>query len=203
MIHFERSTDYELIRRIMTHPKVWPKISDDSSPAPEDFYPIESDMVWYVTVRDVHPDGIPAELLGLWMFVPHNGVCWEVHTCLLPEAWGERAHRAARMLAGWVWENTPCRRVITNVPADNRVAFHFALDAGMEVYGTNEASFLKKGRLLDQICLGITRPRDMPLVESFHSPSKSEEWMKCLGAQDAIKEEVLHLSGTRSETDGL
>ena len=50
-----------------------------------------------------------------------------------------------------------------NVPRDNRVAYHFALAAGMNVYGQNECSFLKNGKLHDQICLGISRPADMPL----------------------------------------
>lgn len=157
MIHFERSTDYALIREILTQPSIWPYISDDFSPAAADYRPIESEAIWYVLAWD------DLELLGLWMFHPHNGVCWEVHTALLPDAWGERARRAAVAMAEWIWEHTPCRRIITNVPEDNRLAFRFAIAAGMEVYGKNEASFQKDGKLIDQICLGISRPREMPL----------------------------------------
>jgi hypothetical protein len=44
------------------------------------------------------------------------------------------------------------------VPAHNRLALAFAEAAGMKVYGRNHASFLKNGELLDQICLGLSKP---------------------------------------------
>lgn len=166
MIHFERSFDYDLVRQILTHPKIWPYISDDSSPAAEDYYPIESEQVWYVVVRDIYPDTGPEEILGLWMFVPQNGVCWEVHTCLLPCAWGERGQTAARLLPGWIWENTDCRRIVTNVPTPNRLALHFAIRVGMKVYGVNEGSYLKNGALCDQVCLGISKPNQSAALEA-------------------------------------
>lgn len=153
MITFERSFDYDgVIRRIMTHPKVYSQITDDFSPACEDFQPIEHEALWYVIVRD------GSELLGLWMFHPQNTICWEVHTALLPSAWGARALQAALELPEWIWEHTPCRRIVTNVPALNRVAYHFALAAQMVEYGRNERSILKHGILQDQICLGISKP---------------------------------------------
>jgi hypothetical protein len=83
------------------------------------------------------------------MLVPANSICWEIHTCLLPHAWGERAPRCAGDAALGLDEHA-WRRIITNVPADNRLAFHFALEAGMTVYGKNEDSFLKGGKLLDR-----------------------------------------------------
>jgi hypothetical protein len=70
----------------------------------------------------------------------------------------------------WIWAHTPCRRIVTNVPEDNRLAYQFALAGGMEVYGRNEASVLKRGRLVDQICLGISRPRELPLFEASEVP---------------------------------
>lgn len=155
-IRFERSFDYELIRRILTHPKLYPHLSDDFSPPPEEYRPQEHPAIWYVIVRDEDDTG--ENLLGLWMFVPTNGCCWEVHTALLPCAWGERGQIASLMLPGWIWEHTDCRRIITNVPATNRLALHFALKAGMKIFGTNQASFLKNGVLYNQTMLGISRP---------------------------------------------
>lgn len=152
MITFERSFNYGLIRAILTHKAIWPHISDDSSPAADDYRPIESEAFWYVLVRDCD------EVLGLFLFAPQNGVCWEVHTALLPHAWGDRAMQAALELPEWIWENTPCRRIVTNVPEYNKLALNFALDAGMRPYGRNEKSWLKGGRLWDQVCLGISAP---------------------------------------------
>jgi RimJ/RimL family protein N-acetyltransferase len=155
MIHFERSFDYELIRQILTHPKIYDHISDDGSPAREEYQPIEHEAIWYVIVRDVREEG--EDLLGLWMFTPQNAVCWEVHTALLPCAWGPAGQRAARLLPEWIWANTPCRRIVTNVPETNRLALHFAAKAGMKVYGVNRQSWMKDGVLCDQICLGLSK----------------------------------------------
>jgi RimJ/RimL family protein N-acetyltransferase len=168
-IFIERSFDYVLIKAIMSHPGVYRNLVDDFSPAAADFRPIESDLIWYLVAWDGN------QLLGLWMLVPQNGICCEIHTVLLPHAWGDRARRAANEALAWIWTNTPCRRIITNVPAENRLAYHFALAAGLEVYGTNEASFLRNGRLQDQICLGISRPRELPLFEAGQETTIPDE----------------------------
>jgi RimJ/RimL family protein N-acetyltransferase len=164
MIHIERSADYALIRGIMAHPGVYSHLTDDFSPAIADFVPLQSDGLWYLVVWDGN------ELLGLWMLVPQNAVCWEIHTVLLPNAWGDRAHRAAQAVLEWIWTHTPCRRIVTNVPAENRLAYHFALSAGLEQYGVNDRSFLKHGRLQNQICLGISRPLSLPLFKDTETP---------------------------------
>jgi RimJ/RimL family protein N-acetyltransferase len=134
----------------MTDPAVWPWIGDDFSPAREDFRPIEHPGIWYVIVRD------QAELLGLWMFVPQNAVCWEVHTCLLPSHGVKRGRQAAREMARWIWQNTPCRRIVTNVPRFNRAALLFARAAGMQEFGVNPRSYQKGGELHDQVLLGLS-----------------------------------------------
>jgi RimJ/RimL family protein N-acetyltransferase len=155
MIEFERSFDYELIRRIMTYSQsIYDRISDDYSPPREQFRPHESDAIWYVIVRDGR------EVLGMWMFAPQNAVTWEVHTVLLPCAWGARGMQAALELPDWIWEHTTCRRIVTSVPSNNRLALKFAITAQMRVYGINEASYLKNGALLDQVCLGISAPAE-------------------------------------------
>ncbi|MGH9663953.1 MAG: hypothetical protein ACRD9L_05990 [Bryobacteraceae bacterium] len=152
MLRFERTWDYSLVREVVTHPKVWPWVTDDFSPAAGDYLPVEHPGVWYMLAWD---DG---ELLGLWAFTPENGVCWEVHTCLLPGHGFRRARAAARGMRAWLWANTPCRRVVTKVPAYNRIAYKFAVDAGLEQFGLNPKSIQKNGRLHDQALLGVSKP---------------------------------------------
>jgi len=152
LITFERTHNYALVRTVMTHPRIWPHISDDGSPAASDYRAPEGEHIWYVLARDA------GELLGLWVFHPQNAVCWEVHTCVLPRAWGDVGLEAARLLPAWMWEHTPCRRIVTNIPATNRLALHFAINAGMHSFGVNSASYLKDGQLWDQVCLGISPP---------------------------------------------
>lgn len=149
----ERTQDVQLIRTIMTHPKLYPHLTDDFSPAPEDFQPVEHDSYIYLLVRDGD------DLLGLFFFHPHTVSIWEVHTCLLPGAWGERGKAAAISSREWIWENLPhCLRIITNVPTYNRLALRFAQTAGMEQFGKNPDSFVKSNKVYTLLMLGVTRP---------------------------------------------
>lgn len=148
---FERTKDYGLVRKIATNRHVYPHISDDFSPPVDEYRPPEGEAVWYVLVKDGE------ELLGMWAFTLENAICWKVHTCLLPTAWG-KAKDMAKQMAEWIWNNTPCLRIITDVPDNNRLALKLAEDAGMTVFGLNPASYMKSGVLRDQILLGMSKP---------------------------------------------
>jgi RimJ/RimL family protein N-acetyltransferase len=151
MIEIRPTEDLDLVRTIMTHPKVWPYISDDFCGEADSFEPVLSPALLYLEALDEEGPG------GVWLYHPHNAICWEVHTCCLPEWWGPRALQAARLTLRWVVEHTACRKVITYVPVCNSLAYRFALRAGMVDEGRNRASFLKRGQVLDQYVLGITR----------------------------------------------
>jgi RimJ/RimL family protein N-acetyltransferase len=144
------SEDQEFIRRTMTHPKVWPFISDDYSGAPEDFVPPLHGSFRYLTPEH------KGERVGVFFYHPHTAVLWEVHTCVLPEYWGDPATQAARAGLLWMVENTSCRKVLTHVPRTNQKARMFALRVGLKDEGVNRASFLKDGDLVDQYLMGIT-----------------------------------------------
>lgn len=150
-IHFERTSDMDIVRGIARHPRIYEGISDDFSPKVGDFNPIDHPDIWYVLAWD------DKELLGMWTLVPENHVCWEVHTCLLPSAWGPRASRAVKLAIRWAFENSKCLRLVTKVPAYNRIALRFAERAGMTEYGVNPKSFMKNGELHDQHLLGISK----------------------------------------------
>ena len=149
---FVRTTDLAIVRRIMTEPSVYRNITDDGCPPASDFRPVDDPRLWYVLVYD------GANVIGLFMFVPLNAATWEVHTCLLPVARGPLAHQAAWEVLDWLWSNAPCQRLITNVPAFNRLALRFAKEAGMQQFGFNPDSYLKGGKLHGQYLLGIDRP---------------------------------------------
>jgi hypothetical protein len=153
-IQFERTRDYDLIKSIMINPRIWPWISDDATPLPADFRPIESEAVYYILVH------AQDRLLGMWMFVPQNAICWEVHTCILPGHGFDTVRYAAHAMARWIWQNTPCQRLITSIPRYNRSAYSLAVDAGMQEWGVNEAAYLKNGRLHDLVMLGMSKPME-------------------------------------------
>lgn len=149
-MNISRCTDVALIRTTFTHPKVYRHISDDGTVDAEDFTPHLSDSMFYLAAQE-------AQFMGLFLYHPHNAVCYEVHTCLLPIAWGDKAIECARASLVWMFENTPCQRVITNVPTYNRLAARLAKEVGMKQFGLNEMSFLKNGILHDQLMFGLNK----------------------------------------------
>lgn len=168
MLLFERTHDYALLRAIATHPRVWEALADDATPSRDEWHPTEHEAYCYVLVRgpkrqieDASTTGPLGqdgdEVLGFFLLVPQNAVCWEIHTCLLPCAWGAKARDAAAGIVRWLWAHTNAQRLVTNVPASNRLALRFALRAGMTEYGRNPNSYLKRGQLEDQILLGLSR----------------------------------------------
>lgn len=142
-----RTHDMPLVRGILSHPAIWPYIHDDGVTEPN---PIDHEELYWLLVDD----GAPA---GVFLLHPHNTVTYEIHTCLLPRTWGGQSREAAQLVLRWMFENTGCRKVITNVPADNPLALRFARRAGLKDEGVNRKSFLKNGVLLDQLVLGIMK----------------------------------------------
>ncbi len=148
---FEPTQDMALVKQIITHPKLWPHLSDDFSPPPEDFEPIQAQGIVYLLVLDGE------QVLGCFILHPHSAIIWEVHTCLLPEAWG-RSEEATKGGTEWVWSNLNCIRLITNVPTINKLALRLAKHSGMQEFGCNPDSFAKGGKVYSMSMLGVSRP---------------------------------------------
>lgn len=151
MVTISRCYDVALIKSTITHPKLYQHLSDDGCPDAQDFTVQLADSLFYMVAHDGD------KYLGLFLLHPHNFICYEVHTCLLPEAWGEMAIECGKAIVRWMFENTPCQRVITNVPKYNRLALRLARNVGMSEFGVNTKSFLKNGSLHDQVMLGISK----------------------------------------------
>lgn len=153
-ITFERTEDWALVKKIVTHPKLWALNSDDLAPEPQNWEPPLNPDIWYVLARG---KGKP---IGLFVFIPETRVCWQSHISMIPEAWGHIARYACRLVFYWLWERTTCLRIIGSIPASNHLAVLFAIQCGMEKYGVNPRSFLRNGVLEDQVLVGINRPDD-------------------------------------------
>lgn len=150
-IRLSRTDDWDFIRTVATHPQLWDHLSDDFSGPREAWKPKEDEALVYLKVTDDH------QCLGFFLLVQYSLVLWEVHTALLPAARGHRAREAAEALIAYDFTETPCRRLITSVPAYNRLAFHFAQRAGLTEYGRNPRAYQKRGELFDLILLGLSK----------------------------------------------
>ena len=152
VVELEETRDMELIRSVVTDPRVYPHVTDDYSPCAMDWRPIDNPRTIYLAVK------VKGETLGLLVLIKQNSICWKLHVCMLPKGYGKIAIEAMRKTYAWVWQNTPCRRIIGEVPKHNRRAFWFALRAGMRIFAVNPGSWLWKGAVEDLILFGISRP---------------------------------------------
>jgi hypothetical protein len=148
---FERSTDYALLTSMLRNPSLFPFLGDDFSPPIAEACVVEFPGLWYILARD---EGVP---FGFWMCEPRSPILFEFHTVMPLDARALAAMKALLGPDGWLWANTECRRAVTYVAATNRIAFRFAIRAGLTIYGTNPMSYLLHGTLTDQILFGISK----------------------------------------------
>lgn len=142
-----RTHDMDLVKSIMLHDSIWQKIHDDGCIGAE---PQDMETIYWLIVYD------NGKASGMYLVYPLNAACYEMHTCLLPEIWGQKANKAAQLLANYLFGVIGVKKVITNVPKSNKIALKYALRNGMTIEGVNRESFLKNGALEDQTMLGMT-----------------------------------------------
>lgn len=155
---FAFTRDFATIRAVLTHPTQHRMASDDATHLAT-WSPSENEWVWYIEAREGD------ELLGIFTVAPQNCVCYEIHAALLPCAWGARTRTALRGAIEFLWSTTSnmnmgagIPRIVATIPAYNKLAIKLARDVGMRAFGRNPASFLRGGKLHDQVLLGISRP---------------------------------------------
>jgi len=150
VIVIERTTDAEYIKSCVTHPKIWEHSTDDGGLKRDEYTPIIADAVYWLKPIENNIS------YGVFFLHPHNFICFEAHTCLLPDIWG-RSVECGLSGIEWMFSNTSCQRIITSVPSYNKLALRFAEKCGFKQYGVNPQSYLKNGKLHDLIMLGISR----------------------------------------------
>lgn len=148
---YHRTSNLELVDRILRQREIYEISSDDYSPDPEQFKANRDPAIWYVLAGN-------ADLLGIFALFPQNTICWEVHLAMMPWATTNEKWAAARGFLPWLWKHTPCQRVTAEVPAFNRAARMYAVHGlGLRCVGRQHGAFLKYGELHDLVLFGRSR----------------------------------------------
>lgn len=143
----KRTHDMQAVQAIMSHPRIWPHIHDDSvrEPAPAD----HEHLVWLLAVDDDKP-------VGVFLFYPLTAVSYEGHVSMLPCAWG-RSVEYAKDAIEWMFANTPCERICGATPADNILALRFNRRIGFECRGVRPRAFVRDGKPIDLVLSAVER----------------------------------------------
>jgi hypothetical protein len=148
---FYRTKDYDAVRLILTDPNIYPWAGDDSLPPVDEFQVNEHPGIWYVMVAQGDC------IVGMFVLIPENTVCWQVHVNMLCWAKTREKWQAARELIPWIRENTQCKRLTASIPEFNRRALIYGTHGlGMRYVGRQAKAFLHGGELRDLIILGMS-----------------------------------------------
>lgn len=151
MYSVSRTFDENYIHGCVTNPDVWRAVTDDGSQWPDLYFPdMNAHRNFWLEVR------YKGESLGVFLATQKGVACFEVHSALQPCAHGLSVG-AAKAAIAWMFDNTPCKRIIAWVPACNPLAGRMAIDSGLQLCGVNKNSFLKGGILYDEILFGISK----------------------------------------------
>lgn len=149
-------SDAKEVWAVMKSPDVWEHITDD---APVWMGEGELSMVvanpsLFFLVPVV--DGIR---VGVFFLHPWNYVTYELHSMVRKENRGKMVVAGLKELGRFMFDNTPCQKIVTHVPAGNFRAKALAQLMGMELIGNNRKSLLRGGVLIDQYLYGICKQR--------------------------------------------
>lgn len=141
--------DFAKVDSILRHPSIYPFISDDYSPSSE-MFTVENLLKlpdWVFLTPDDN---------SIFMYVPVNGVTWEVHSNILPES-RSKSTILAKATLDYMFNKTRCLKITTCVPEFNQKALYLCFSCGLKFEGCSRKSFMWHGTLYDQYLLGIVK----------------------------------------------
>lgn len=142
--------DRQTIEGLLKMRGIWEKVVDDFCPGQE----------WVDLTLALQAPNIVIlfeEGVGVFMFYSFSGVMWDIHVATYPEARGVRVVDAVREAGMWMFDNTPCQKVIAMIPSGNLPAEALAKRMGMRKEGHLYRAFMKHGELIDLRVYGITK----------------------------------------------
>lgn len=142
----ERTFDIATLNDIARHDDIYPHISNDNSPAKDNFTLeelVNNPYNHFLAIRHY------GEVVGFWMMLSRTPTILEAHTCILPKGRGSVATYALPLALKYIFTCTPATAIVTEVPATNPEAKKFATWAGFKTIYTAKAKWIKDGKLYD------------------------------------------------------
>lgn len=146
----EPTQDPIVIKSILTHPDIYPVISSDLAPNPEDYEPTIKGNVFLVG----RVDDVP---IALFILYPCNDVTAWCHVQVLPEYRKEYAYKFGLAAIAYAWDLLGVSKLVAQIPAIYPNVIAFAERCGFKREGVNTKSHLKDGKLVDCVYVGLER----------------------------------------------
>lgn len=146
-----RSKDYKLINEILNDPELFETIAEDCEVKCGELETVESDNVYYLL--PMTPDG-PA---GVFIVHPDSGASYKIHANILKKYRKEYSETACNDVVQWLWKNTGINKLNCDIPVIYPNVIHRAKASGFVEEGIRTHSYLKNGKVLDVMLLGLQR----------------------------------------------
>lgn len=140
--------DYEEAARILLNESILPFVMDDGIVDHETMLKrcLRMDAVYFLMPD---PD-------SLFLYVPVNCITWQIHANVLPESRGNGARLFSDTLA-YMFEDTPCRKIIAMVPVCNPRANRMGRKCGFIQEGLIRGSWKLNDQVFDVILDGLRK----------------------------------------------
>ena len=152
MLSLKRVTtdeEFESANSVLVNDELFDRIAEDGH-EPSDHKPYEKDCYLLIKNDEV--------VIGVWFLEPENSTTLNIHCNILKE---HRAHgkEAGKLILKWFVEDAPeqYQKLNAEIPFTYPEVYHYTKKYGFKNEGVNRLSVMKKGELVDQWRLGITR----------------------------------------------
>ena len=136
--------DKELIKSILTYPKVYPWVKDDGVVNLDNIVTNNLYYLWLVNEAQN----------GLVLLERFNSTTCSAHISVLPELWG-RARSFVKDVIAWGFENTLYYKVVCFIPENNRCSLRLVQDLGFKKEGRLKKSILQDWTFYDEIIYSL------------------------------------------------
>lgn len=152
-----RTHDMGLVKSLSTRPEIYPLITDDGSPKPEDYFPIDSACRYYLIPWLINLDHVPPTPMGIIAFYALSHVLYESHIFILPEYRHQSSLEIGNKSLAWLWKHTYAKKVISFIPITKPHVIKYVTKLGFSQEGFCPHSFSSDQKLIDQYIYGIGR----------------------------------------------
>jgi GNAT superfamily N-acetyltransferase len=149
-VAIERVLDPDELGDLMAERDVWLRAMGDSDGPPVLTKALLGNF--FFLAGRIHGD-----LVGACLAVQRNFVAFDGHVLVRRSYQGSGyTYPMAAAAIGWMFTNTPCRKLVLHVAVDNPTAIALAERLGFTREGVLTRSFSRGGLLLDEVMFGMT-----------------------------------------------
>lgn len=141
----ERVFDLDRVYKVLKDPEIFSRIAEQGIDI--DDYEAPIDAIYIMDHNNT----------CLMIYHWSNSITLECHVQVLKDYRETRASMFGKAALDWAWNNTNAAKIVAQIPECFPDVLKFAEKNGFVVEGINKNSYMRKGKLISQVYLGLSR----------------------------------------------